>query len=58
MPTTAEVLARTLRAAGITRMFGLPGGEILDFMEAARKEGIDFLLTRPEQGHVPVLKLP
>jgi acetolactate synthase-1/2/3 large subunit len=29
-------------------MFGLPGGEILDFMEAARKEGIDFLLTRHE----------
>jgi acetolactate synthase I/II/III large subunit len=48
MPTTAEVLARTLREAGITRMFGLPGGEILDFMEAARKEGIEFLLTRHE----------
>src|SRR5687767_12663618 len=48
MPTTAEVLARALREAGITRMFGLPGGEILDFMEAARKEGIEFLLTRHE----------
>lgn len=48
MPTTAEVLARTLRDAGITRMFGLPGGEILDFMEAARKLGIEFLLTRHE----------
>ena len=48
MPTTAEVLARTLREAGITRMFGLPGGEILDFMEAARKAGIEFLLTRHE----------
>jgi acetolactate synthase-1/2/3 large subunit len=46
--TTAQVLARTLRAAGITRMFGLPGGEILDFMEAARAEGIQFLLTRHE----------
>ena len=29
-------------------MFGLPGGEILDFMEAARKAGIEFLLTRHE----------
>jgi acetolactate synthase I/II/III large subunit len=29
-------------------MFGLPGGEILDFMEAARRAGIDFLLTRHE----------
>jgi acetolactate synthase I/II/III large subunit len=48
MATTAEVLARTLREAGVTRMFGLPGGEILDFMEAARQAGIEFLLTRHE----------
>ena len=48
MPTCADVLARTLREAGITRMFGLPGGEILDVIEAARKEGIEFLLTRHE----------
>jgi acetolactate synthase I/II/III large subunit len=47
-PTTAQTLARTLRAAGITRMFGLPGGEILEFIHAARAEGIDFLLTRHE----------
>ena len=48
MLTTADVLARTLRDAGITRMFGLPGGEILDFLEAARRAGIEFLLTRHE----------
>jgi acetolactate synthase-1/2/3 large subunit len=48
MPTCADILARTLRDAGITRMFGLPGGEILDFMEAARRAGLDFLLTRHE----------
>jgi acetolactate synthase-1/2/3 large subunit len=48
MPTTAEVLARTLHDAGIRRMFGLPGGEILDFMDAARRVGIDYLLTRHE----------
>ena len=41
MPTTAEVLARTLHEAGVRRMFGLPGGEILDFMDAARRAGID-----------------
>jgi acetolactate synthase-1/2/3 large subunit len=29
-------------------MFGLPGGEILDFVDAARRAGIDFLLTRHE----------
>jgi acetolactate synthase-1/2/3 large subunit len=48
MPTCAEVLARTLRDAGVERMFGLPGGEILDFIEAARNAGIDFILTRHE----------
>lgn len=47
-PTCAQTLARTLRHAGITRMFGLPGGEILDFIQAARDEGIEFLLTRHE----------
>jgi acetolactate synthase-1/2/3 large subunit len=44
----AAALARTLRDAGITRMFGLPGGEILEFIHAAKREGIEFLLTRHE----------
>jgi len=48
MSTCAEVLAATLRDAGVERMFGLPGGEILDFIEAARKVGIEFVLTRHE----------
>src|SRR5438093_6985448 len=48
MPTCAEVLAATLRDAGVERMFGLPGGEILDFIEAARKVGIEFILVRHE----------
>ena len=48
MPTCADVLARTLRDAGVTRMFGLPGGEMLDFLEAARRAGIRFILTRHE----------
>ncbi len=46
--TCAEVLAETLRDAGITRMFGLPGGEILAFIHAAKAAGIEFLLTRHE----------
>jgi acetolactate synthase-1/2/3 large subunit len=46
--TCAAALARTLRDAGITRMFGLPGGEILEFIHAAKREGIEFLLTRHE----------
>src|SRR5712692_7442904 len=48
MPTCAEVLAATLRDAGVVRMFGLPGGEMLDFLEAARRAGIEFILTRHE----------
>ncbi len=48
MPTCADVLAATLGDAGVTRMFGLPGGEMLDFLEAARKSGIEFILTRHE----------
>lgn len=48
MRTCAQVLAQTLRDAGVTRMFGLPGGEILDFIEAARQAGIEFILTRDE----------
>jgi len=48
VPTCAEVLALTLKDAGVTRMFGLPGGEMLDFLEAARRAGIRFILTRHE----------
>ena len=48
MPTCADVLAAALRDAGVTRMFGLPGGEMLDFLDAARRAGIDFILTRHE----------
>ena len=48
MATCAQVMAATLRELGVKRMFGLPGGEILSFIDAARKEGIEFLLTRHE----------
>src|SRR5262245_1967856 len=48
MPTCAEVLASTLRDAGVERMYGLPGGEILDFIDAARRAGIEFILVRHE----------
>jgi acetolactate synthase-1/2/3 large subunit len=48
MATTAEVIASTLRDAGVERMYGLPGGEILAFIEAARTVGIEFILVRHE----------
>ena len=48
MPTCADAIARTLREAGVTRAFGLPGGEVLDVVDALRRAGIEFLLTRHE----------
>jgi len=46
--TVADVLARTLRDAGVSRLVGLPGGEILDFIHAARRAGLPFTLVRHE----------
>ena len=46
--TTADVMARYFRAAGITHIFGLPGGQNIEFMEAARREGLEFILARRE----------
>ncbi len=48
MTSCAAVMAQTLHDLGVNRMFGLPGGEILDFVEACRAIGIDFVLTRDE----------
>ncbi len=42
------MIADTLKDLGIKRMFGLPGGEVLDLIEACRKVGLDFILTRHE----------
>jgi acetolactate synthase-1/2/3 large subunit len=46
--TIAEYLARKLRDHGVTRFFGIPGGPSIPYMEAFRKEGIDFILTSHE----------
>ena len=48
MPTVAERMATTLADAGVERIYGVPGGEILDFIDAARRAGIEFVLTRDE----------
>ena len=37
-----------LAAAGIDRVFGLPGGEVLVLMEELRRAGVDFVLMRHE----------
>ncbi len=48
MPTTADVIAATLKQSGVRRLFGLPGGEIAEIMGACRRAGLSFILTRHE----------
>ena len=52
MKTVAEVLAHTLSEAGIEVIFGLPGGENAEVLEALRREGIRFVLVRNESSAV------
>lgn len=48
MKTVAEIVAHELKEAGVDRVFGLPGGEVLYLMEALRNNGIEFILCRHE----------
>ncbi|MDX1414390.1 MAG: thiamine pyrophosphate-binding protein [Candidatus Promineifilaceae bacterium] len=48
MATVAEVIARTLVEAGIDTVFGLPGGENAEVLDALRREGLAFVLVRNE----------
>src|SRR6476661_6760399 len=48
MPTTAAVTAKAIADAGIDRVFGLPGGEILVLIDELRRAGVDFVLMRHE----------
>jgi acetolactate synthase-1/2/3 large subunit len=48
MPTVSTVMAQTLAELGARRLFGLPGGEVLDLIEATRRAGLRFVLTRRE----------
>ena len=44
----ATTIAEGLGAAGVERLYGLPGGEMLALLEACRKTGIEFILTHHE----------
>ncbi|MBI4182773.1 MAG: thiamine pyrophosphate-binding protein [Proteobacteria bacterium] len=46
--STAQVMARYLKAAGVTHIFGYPGDPNIDFIEAARIEGMKLILGRRE----------
>lgn len=44
----ADAVARTLAAHGITRAFGMPGGEVVALIDALAEAGIGFVLARQE----------
>jgi len=48
VPTTAEVMAESLIAAGVRSIFAYPGDPIIEFMEKTRARGIDVVLARRE----------
>ena len=48
-PTLAATIVDQLKAVGVRRMFGIPGGgSSLALIEAAGRAGIEFILTRTE----------
>ena len=48
MKTVAEYFAEKLSRAGIETVYGLPGGENVEILEAIRQRGIDFVLVKNE----------
>ena len=50
MPKTADIIAHALYEDGIRYAYGIPGGEVLELLEAFRKVGIKFVLTKQELG--------
>ena len=44
----SEVIAQYLKAAGVGHVFGYPGDPNIEFMEAARRAGLQFVLGRRE----------
>lgn len=47
---TAEVLIRCLENEGVKYIFGIPGEETLELMEAIKNSSIQFITVRHEQG--------
>lgn len=48
MTTVAQAIAATLHAAGVRYVFGLPGGETVELLEALRLQGLEFVLVHNE----------
>ncbi|NNM29779.1 MAG: acetolactate synthase large subunit [Akkermansiaceae bacterium] len=45
----SDLFVQCLEAEGVTRIFGIPGEENLDFLESLRTSPIEFILCRHEQ---------
>ncbi|MEO1442768.1 MAG: thiamine pyrophosphate-binding protein, partial [Chloroflexota bacterium] len=52
MPTVAQLLAHKLYHAGVRTVFGLPGGETVEMLDALRERGIAFVLVKNESSAV------
>src|SRR3990172_5662869 len=50
MANAAEVMVKALENEGVKYIFGIPGEENIDFLEAVSQSKIQFVLTRHEQG--------
>ncbi len=48
MPNTADIIAQRLYAAGCRHAFGIPGGEVLELMDALERAGLKFILVKHE----------
>jgi acetolactate synthase-1/2/3 large subunit len=46
----SDLFVKALENEGVERIYGVPGEENLDFLEAMRKSKIELILTRHEQG--------
>lgn len=52
MATVAETLVESLAAAGIDTVFGLPGGEVVEILDALRRRGLRFVFVHNESSAV------
>lgn len=50
VPTTAQVLVRCLENEGVKYIYGIPGEENLELMQALKNSSIQFITVRHEQG--------
>ncbi|MEL7049613.1 MAG: thiamine pyrophosphate-binding protein, partial [Pseudomonadota bacterium] len=48
MNRVADIAAKTLYAHGVRHAFGMPGGEVVTFVDALEAAGIKFILARHE----------